>query len=316
MAADPNPQPGLIRRIAILGTGLIGSSLGLALRRADFDGAIFGWDRDPATLMQARALGAVDPAPLDPVADDPFIYALAADLIVLAGPVFAIAEWLDQLAPVLSSSQLVTDVGSVKSFLVTRAQPSYNGPKQPVYLPGHPLAGKEQSGCFHAEGTLFHGATWLFTPETGAVPHSLAIEWRAWVERIGARPLDLTPERHDLLCAWISHLPQMAATALSAVLEQSFKETFAAEPELQGGFQSLGGRALREMTRLGASPYSMWRDIAHVNAPAIAAAMLALEQELTNIRENLKTPGLREAFAQANAFSLDRKQTPNRPPAK
>ncbi len=174
MAADPNPQPGLIRRIAILGNGLIGSSLGLALRRAGFDGAIFGWDRDPATLMQARALGAVDPAPLDPVADDPFIYALAADLIVLAGPVFAIAEWLDQLAPVLSSSQLVTDVGSVKSFLVTRAQPSYNGPKQPVYLPGHPLAGKEQSGCFHAEGTLFHGATWLFTPETGAVPHSLA----------------------------------------------------------------------------------------------------------------------------------------------
>ncbi len=136
MAEDAFPPAGLIRRIAILGTGLIGSSLGLALRRAGYDGAIFGWDREPATLKQARAFGAVDPGPRDPETDDPFIYALAADVIVLAGPVFAIAEWLEQLAPVLSSSQMVTDVGSVKGFLVDRAQGFYNGDSQPGYLPG------------------------------------------------------------------------------------------------------------------------------------------------------------------------------------
>jgi prephenate dehydrogenase len=305
MATDPLPRPDLIRRIAILGTGLIGSSLGLALRRAGFDGAIFGWDRDPATLRQARAFGAVDPAPADPDSDDPFIYALAADLIVLAGPVFAIAEWLEQLAPVLSSLQLITDVGSVKGYLVEHARDLYNGSGQPAYLPGHPMAGKEQSGCIHAEGTLFQGAAWLFTGDSAvgrveAVAHPLAIEWREWVVRIGARPVDLSPERHDLLCAWISHLPQLAATALSAVLKRSFDEVFASEPELH----SVGGRALREMTRLGASPYSMWRDIAHVNAPSIQTALLALEQELTHIRENLKTPELRKAFEQANAFRL------------
>jgi prephenate dehydrogenase len=303
MASDPpaSPaQPEAIRRIAILGTGLIGSSLGLALRRSGFEGAIFGWDRDPVALKQSRAFGAVDPAPADPTSDDPFIYALAADLIVLAGPVFAIADWLDQLAPVLSPSQLVTDVGSVKGFLVDRARTLYNGPGQPGYLPGHPMAGKEQGGCFHAEGTLFRGAAWLFT---SAGTHPLALEWREWVERVGSRPVDLTPERHDLLCAWISHLPQLAATALSAVLERCFKDVFAGQPEMQGGFQSLGGRALREMTRLGASPYSMWRDIAHVNSHAIGTALLAFEQELTHIRENLKTPELREAFAQANAFA-------------
>jgi prephenate dehydrogenase len=303
MATEPLPRPDVIRRIAILGTGLIGSSLGMALRRAGFDGALLGWDRDTATLKQARALGAVDPGPADPDADDPFIYALAADLIVLAGPVFAIAEWLDQLAPVLSASQLITDVGSVKGFLVDRARGLYNGPAQPCYLPGHPMAGKEQGGCIHAEGTLFQGSAWLFTGDSAtgvaeAVAHPLAIEWREWVVRIGARPVDLTPERHDQLCAWISHLPQFAATALSAVLEQSFREAFADEPELH----SIGGRALREMTRLGASPYSMWRDIAHVNAPAVATALLALEQELTHIRENLKTPELRTAFEQANRF--------------
>jgi prephenate dehydrogenase len=298
MVADSLPPPSLIRRIAILGTGLIGSSLGLALRRAGYDGAIFGWDREAATLKQSRAFGAVDPGPIDPETDDPFIYALAADVIVLAGPVFAIADWLEQLAPVLSSSQMVTDVGSVKGFLVDLAQGLYNGEGQPGYLPGHPMAGKEQGGCFHAESTLFQGAAWLFTPEGGANEHPFAAEWREWVERIGAHAVDLAPERHDLLCAWISHLPQLAATALSAVLERSFKETFAGEPELHG----VGGRALKEMTRLGASPYSMWRDIAHVNAPAIAAALLVLEQELTHIRENLKTPELREAFEQANAF--------------
>lgn len=310
MADDP-AQPDGIRRIAILGTGLIGSSLGLALRRAGFDGAILGWDRDPATLRQSRAFGAVDAAPADPSVDDPFVYCMAADLIVLAGPVFAIAEWLEQLAAVLSPTQLVTDVGSVKSFLVERARLQYNGAGQPAYLPGHPMAGKEHAGCFHAEGTLFNGAAWLFTSpgspgkqgeDAGVWLHPLALEWRGWVERIGARPVDLTPERHDLLCAWISHLPQLAATALSAVLEQSFQTTFADTPELHGGLQSLGGRALREMTRLGASPYSMWRDIAHVNAPAIAAALLAFEQELTHLRENLKTPELRKAFEQANAF--------------
>ena len=306
------PQ-GPIRRIAIIGTGLIGSSLGLGLRRAGFDGSILGWDKDPFTLRHARSIGAVDPAPEDEAADDPFIYALAADLIVLAGPVFAIGEWLDQLSLVLSPSQLVTDTGSVKGFLVQRAASCYNGPGQPGYLPGHPMAGKEQGGCAHAEAALFKDAVWLFTTTSSPVPagtppngaahpepssHPLAADWRHWVERLGARPVYLAPDRHDLLCAWISHLPQMAATALSAVLDQTFRHTFADEPELHG----MGGRALREMTRLGASPYSMWRDIALTNTPAIEAAMLALEQELTHIREHLKTPELRTAFEQANAF--------------
>ena len=307
MSADLPIERESIRRIAILGTGLIGSSLGLALRHAGFDGAILGWDREAANLRQSRALGAVDPAPADPATDDPFIYALAADLIVLAAPVFVIAEWLDQLAPVLSPTQLVTDVGSVKGFLVDRARDQYNSPGKPSYLPGHPMAGKEHAGSLHAESTLFENAAWLFTPPeppatNPLAAHPLAIEWREWVERIGSRPQEMTAERHDLLCAWISHLPQLAATALSAVLEHAYSQSFAEEFPLPGGVQSLGGRALREMTRLGASPYSMWRDIAHVNAPAIEAAMLAFEQELTHLREHLKTPELREAFEQANAF--------------
>ncbi len=111
---------------------------------------------------------------------------------------------------------------------------------------------------------------------------------------MGARTIDLDPARHDELVAWVSHLPQFAATALSALLEEEVGDA----PELK----DVGGRALREMTRLGASPFSMWRDIAHTNTEAVENALLALEQRLAHIRENLRTPELRDEFERANRF--------------
>ena len=295
---------GQIRRVAIFGTGLVGASVGLALRDAGYNGALLGWDPEQANLDRARAMGAVDPVIAGDADDDPFVCALAADVVVLAGPVLSIAEWLEQLAPVLAPSQLVTDVGSVKGFLVERAGSLYNGENQPSWLPAHPMAGKEHSGAAHAEAGLFRGATWLFTGSSAAAPtelpdHPYANEWRHWVERFGARTVTLAPDRHDLLCASVSHLPQMLASAFAAMLQQQFGKEFAGESSALHG---IGGRALREMTRLGASPYSMWRDVAMTNEGAIAAALLALEQELAHLRENLRTPQLRELFQQANAF--------------
>ncbi len=302
-----------IRRVAIFGTGLIGASIGLALRESGYGGAILGWDPDKAELAAARARGAVDPAVAGEADDDPFVCALAADVVVLAGPVFSIAEWLEQLAPVLAPSQLVTDVGSVKGFLVERAGSLYNGENQPAWLPGHPMAGKEQSGATHAEAGLFRGATWLFTgASTGdatALPdHPYTAEWLHWVERFGAHAVTLPPDRHDLLCASVSHLPQMLASALAAMLQETLGQQFGRNPESaelaghDGVLRGIGGRALGEMTRLGARPYSMWRDIAMTNEAAIAAALLAMEQQLQHLRENLRGPELREIFEQANAF--------------
>jgi prephenate dehydrogenase len=111
---------------------------------------------------------------------------------------------------------------------------------------------------------------------------------------MGSRTLDLDPARHDKLVAWVSHLPQFLATALSALLEEEVGDA----PELK----DVGGRALREMTRLGASPYSMWRDIAHTNTEAVQATLYALEQRIAHLRENLRTPELRSEFEQANRF--------------
>ncbi len=286
-----------IRSITILGTGLIGASVGLALRAQGFSGPIAGWDPDSQELRTAFSLGAVTVT-----ADDPLAAATASDAIVLGGPVFTILEWLDRLAPVLRADQLVTDVGSVKGALCACSRSRYNGPGQPGFLPGHPMAGKEVGGAGNADPALFADSVWLFTPcqrheqDAPFAEGPAAGAWRTWVERFGARVLDMDPDRHDVLCAWISHLPQFVSTAMSALLE----DEFAANTDLL----PVGGRALREMTRLGASPFSMWRDIAHTNTEAIANSLHALEQRLAHLRENLKTPELRDEFERANRFRV------------
>jgi prephenate dehydrogenase len=253
----------MIERIAILGTGLIGSSVGLALRSHGFAGSITGWDPNPGQVHIALRREAITV-----IADDPLSAATEANLILLGGPVFTILEWLDRLAPILQSDQLVTDVGSVKGALCEHARGKYNGPGQPVFLPGHPMAGKEVSGAENADPGLFEEAVWLFTPWSqpeGGLPSEEV--WRAWVTRFGARIVDLDPIRHDVLCAWISHLPQFVSTAMCALLE----DEFAANADLL----PIGGRSLD-----------------------------ALEQRIAHIRENLKTPELRDEFDRANRFRL------------
>ncbi len=291
-----------IERIAILGTGLIGSSVGMALRQNGFSGTIIGWDRE--LIQAAIALGR---EAITVIADDPLIAAQQSDLILLSGPVFSILEWLDQLAPILKPHQLVTDVGSVKGVLCEHAANNYNQADKPGFLPGHPMAGKEVSGAANAEGELFRGAVWLFTESAdgaGMSPEARAkaVEWRAWVQSFGSRVLELDPIRHDELCAWVSHLPQFVSTALSALLEDKFPD--------DEDLRAIGGRAMHEMTRLGASPYSMWRDIAHTNTDAVAATLSVLEQRIAHLREHLKTPELRNEFELANRFRLRNLQKP------
>jgi prephenate dehydrogenase len=199
---------------------------------------------------------------------------------------------------VLGPEHLVTDVGSTKAQITAAAARLYNTPERAGFLPGHPMAGKERGGAGLADAELFRGAVWLFTDaaegKRSAQSEALAQEWRALVESMGSRVLDLDAERHDVMVAWVSHLPQFVATALSGLLEDEVGEA----PELK----DVGGRGLREMTRLGASPFSMWRDIAHTNTANVEAALLAMEQRLMYLRENLRTPVLRDEFEKANKF--------------
>jgi prephenate dehydrogenase len=286
----------MIERIAILGTGLLGTSAGLALRAAGFKGSIVGWNRSPEQAQLALSMGAIDA-----VAIDPMEAARASHVTVLAVPIYATLDFMEKLASVLGPEHLVTDVGSTKKLITETATRLFNKPERAAFLPGHPMAGKERGGAALADANLFRGAVWLFTDNQNVQRSprgtELVKEWRELVAAIGARTLDLDAARHDELVAWVSHLPQFTATALSALLEAEVGEA----PELK----DVGGRALREMTRLGASPYSMWRDIAYTNTEAVERAIAALEQRLAHLRENLRTPGLREEFEQANKFRRD-----------
>lgn len=283
----------MIERIAILGTGLLGTSAGLALRAAGFRGQIVGWNRSPEQAHIAQELGAIGS-----IASDPLQAAREGQIVLLATPVYAILDWMEQLAPILGPDQLITDVGSTKQQICASASRLFNQPHRAAFLPGHPMAGKERGGAALADARLFHGAVWLFTDQPNAERSPKAAElaegWRGYVAKMGAKTLDLDPARHDELVAWVSHLPQFVATALSALLEEEVGDA----PELK----DVGGRGLREMTRLGASPYSMWRDIAYTNTEAVQAALHALELRLAHLRENLKTPALRDEFEQANRF--------------
>jgi len=288
-----------MRKVLIVGTGLIGASVGLALRAVGFEGGIVGTGPRAETLATAQSLGAIDSWCASAAAADA---AAACDVILLAGPVLSILDWMQRLAPILGEQHLVTDVGSTKLQIAElAAKLGYNQPGRARFLPGHPMAGKESGGAALAEATLFQNAMWLFTPLDKSA-HPLETEWRAWVSKFGARTMDLNPAHHDELCAWVSHLPQMLSTALAALLE----ETFGADPARREEIAAIGGRALRETTRLGASPYSMWRDIALSNSEPIAATLLALEQRLAHLRENLRTPELKEEFRLANQFRARR----------
>lgn len=278
-------------KVLIIGTGLIGASIGLALKSVDnFSGEVLGWDASASELETALRMGAIDRVLENREAvQQPDI----AEVVVLATPVLPILDWMERLAPVLSENQLITDVGSTKLEIVQRAQKLFNQAGRAKFLPGHPMAGKESGGAALAERDLFRGAAWLFT--TGGDERTdVEREWVGLVERFGARVMEMDPARHDEVCAWVSHLPQMLSTALAALLE----DTFGDDPAVQ----AIGGRALKETTRLGASPYSMWRDVALTNTEPIARALAALEQRLQHVRENLRTPELREEFRTANRF--------------
>ena len=276
-----------IRQITIIGTGLIGGSLGLALRKKKFAGRIVGCDRQ-GTLERARKRGAIDDGTANP--GDAV---RGSQVVVLATPVLAIVDLIERLGPVLPAKALLTDVGSTKAAIVERAVTVFGRSAGKRFLAGHPMAGKELSGVDYADADLFQNAVWFLTPLPGQSLHEgLLAEYAGWIDHIGARIAMLPAEEHDRLCAWISHVPQMISTALAAALV----EEFGAEAPLLPA----GGRALQEMTRISASPYSMWRDVAISNKKNLEDALWKVEQRMAHIRENLATRQLAEEFEQAH----------------
>jgi prephenate dehydrogenase len=279
-----------INQITIVGTGLIGGSFGLALREHGFVGTRVGCDK-AAVLKIAQERGAIDRG--EP---DLELAAQGSDLIFFAAPVGAILALFEKLAPTLPLDTLVTDAGSTKQQFVERARMVFGADAAQRVLPSHPMAGKEHGGIENAEAGLFENAAWLVTPIAAGQRYTLRQqEYLSLLSSVGARLITIEPDRHDLLCAWISHLPQMLSTAYTSVLREELGDDEA--------ISQIGGRALREMTRIAHSPYSMWRDIAMTNSKNLEDVMQRFEQQMAHLRENLRGPGLREMFESANRYA-------------
>lgn len=288
----------MIRQLTIIGTGLIGGSLGLALKQSGFVGRIIGCDR-PEVLARAHERSAIDAA--EGTAEAAI---RGSDVVVLATPVASIIDHIARLAPILPPSTLLTDTGSTKAEIVRQAGRVFADAASQRFLGGHPMAGKERGGIGRADPNLFSGATWVLTPPGGTL--SLASpeftrgrhgEWIELVESLGARIVVLDPERHDKLCAYTSHLPQMVSTALASVVVDATENDIAAS--------TLAGGGIRGMVRLAKDDYPMWRDVALTNTQNLHDALLQMEQKLAHIRENLKSRQLQKEFDRAHELDLE-----------
>jgi prephenate dehydrogenase len=253
------------RQLALVGTGLIGGSIGLALGRAGW--TVTGFDVDAeraAAALAARAVTRLAPSLADAVSD--------ASLTVVAVPVGQVADTV--VSALDAGASLVTDVGSVKGPVVEAVEAARTDAAA-RFVGGHPMAGSEQEGLDGADADLFVGATWVLTPTARTDPQAFA-DVRTVVASLGAEPLAVAPALHDSLVAVVSHVPQLAASTLMNVASARGDEHAILLRLAAGGF--------RDMTRIASSHPSIWPDICMANREAIVHALDGYLDELANVR--------------------------------
>ena len=277
----------LISRVTILGTGLIGGSFGLALRKYTTSICVSGWDRSEI-VREALSRAAIDKSfsgDLAPALQD-------ADLIYIALPIAATIDLLPEIARHAPTLALITDACSTKVRITQAAEEVFPAGKGPLFLGGHPMAGKELSGVAHADPDLFRGNTYALIGTSQAKEDSRISAFVKILEKIGARSLWLGAPQHDYAVGLASHLPQLAAVALAGFLYDRLDEN--------GLPITLAGPGLRDSLRLAGSSYATWRDIVLTNQEVLSAALDLLARRLDDLRERLATRELEVDFDAAN----------------
>jgi prephenate dehydrogenase len=275
-------QPPIFQRVGIVGLGLIGGSIALAARQTWPAALVIGVDQKDV-LERAMVRHAIDVA-----ADDPVVLA-DADLVILAAPIQQNLEILQTLPDNVASAAIVTDTGSTKREIVEAAASLQ---ERLVFIGGHPLGGAARSGIEHARPDMFMGRPWLFTPIAGHDEAALE-KLKAFATALGALPRMLSPDDHDRLLAFISHLPQLTVSALMHVVGGA-----AGADGL-----SLSGRGLQDTTRLASSPAGIWKEVCATNADEIGSALDALITVLQKLGADLKTgKSIDEVFESANLW--------------
>jgi prephenate dehydrogenase len=277
-----------IERLAILGTGLLGTSIALAASRAGCQ--VEGWDLDGETSDRAGRISGLKPrATLEET-----VY--LADLVVVATPIASVAETVVR-ALEASSTAIVTDVASVKGSVVADVRARSNDASGSRFVPGHPMGGSERSGPEHASASVVDGIVWVIAADAVTDP-AFADRLAGWVASLGARPVRLEPEHHDRLVAIVSHLPQIASSSLMGVAAVEEAE----EPEIlllaAGGF--------RDLTRLAASQPALWSEILLANKAEVGAAIDLFVGRLLQLRADIEAADARAVEATFGAAKAAR----------
>jgi prephenate dehydrogenase len=277
-------------RVAILGTGLIGGSFALAIRKHFPDARIVGFDRE-AVLAYALTRNVIHES-----ATDIATAVRDADLVYIALPISTTIELLSEIAKHATPNALVTDACSTKRAICRAATQHFNSVnKGAIFLGGHPMAGKETEGIAAADEKLFANAKYALIEENAETKNNPRVaNFISLLEKMNALPMWLDAETHDWAVAIVSHLPQMTAIALAEVIAAE------ADGEADGLPISLAGPGVRDSLRLAASPYSMWRDIAFTNSDNLGRALDRLTHAIEQLRTHLTSRDLETSFAEAN----------------
>jgi prephenate dehydrogenase len=275
-------------RVAVLGTGLIGTSIAMAAGRAGDQ--VRGFDVDPAALAEAAERSGLTPtASLRECVEGATLVFACTPIAAVGATVIAALE--------TNAGAVVSDVASVKSQVMLEVEVSVPPGSLERYVGGHPMGGSERSGPTHASASVLDGAVWVVVPPTRETAAAERLE--AWIAKVGARGVRMDADRHDRLVAVVSHLPQLASTALMGLAATEEAD----EPEIlllaAGGF--------RDLTRLAASNPHLWSDILSANRKAIARALDRYVERLSGLRDLVlsgDTAGVEDAFARAKAARL------------
>ncbi len=277
----------MFQQITILGPGLLGASLGMAVKQRGLAATVVAWARRTESRIQCLNQHWCDAAPAaatDAVA--------GSDLVILCTPVETILPLLHDIRPALSNGTLVTDVGSTKGLICRAADHILEG-HGASFLGAHPMAGSEQAGIEHADAKLFENATCILTPVADTSPAVIAPIKGFW-ESLGMRIATVSPEQHDEIVAHISHLPHLLASTLCAYLATQ-----------DDAWCSLAGGGLCDSTRIASGNPLLWKQILEQNRTEVLRAIDGFEQQLQQFKTALLThdsPGLVASLARGKTY--------------
>ncbi|MFW6148305.1 MAG: prephenate dehydrogenase [Atribacterota bacterium] len=260
------------KKITIIGTGLIGGSIGLALKKSAYSGQIFGIDRK-VIIEKAIHCGAIDQGS-EKIEEG----VKNADMIVLATPVRDIIVSMNLIKPYLSKKSLVTDTGSTKTDIMEEAENLFSDKHD--FIGGHPMAGLEKGGIEYAHPDLFTKKPYIVIPSKKNNP-SVELKMSSFIQRIGAIEIKMEVTEHDRVVALISHLPQLIAVSMTNMLGSLVEE------KNNPDYFRIGGNVFNEMTRVASSPFTIWNDIYQTNAKWTIKAIEELEEMLNNIKQKI-----------------------------